>query len=49
MALTLITVTVLAIVALIIILHKVLKSDDDVDLTVNLKRGEMSVKKKKNK
>jgi hypothetical protein len=30
----------------IIILRQVLKSDNDVDLKVNFKRGEMSVKKK---
>jgi hypothetical protein len=30
----------------IIMLRQVLKSNDDVDLTVNIKKGEMSVKKK---
>jgi hypothetical protein len=34
---------------IIIMLRQVLKSNDDVDLTVNIKRGEMSVKKKSKK
>ena len=43
-----ITLTILLVLGLIIMLHQVLKSKDDVDLKVNLKRGEMSVKKKRN-
>ena len=42
-----ITMTVLLVLGLITMLHQVLKSKDDVDLKVNLKKGEMSVKKKR--
>jgi len=35
-------------IGFIIMLHQVLKSKDDVDLTVNLRKGEMNIKKKKN-
>lgn len=46
--------TVLIIIALLILgfyilLRQVLKSNDDIDLMVSIKKGEMNVKKKKSK
>jgi len=48
MALIIIIVSILLFVGFIIMLHQVLRSKDDVDLTVNIKKGEMNVKKKRN-
>lgn len=42
-----ITILGVFIVGFIIILYQVLKSKDDVELTMNVRKGEMSVKKKK--
>lgn len=39
--------TFLVFLGFMAMLHQVLKSKDDVDLTVNLKRGEMNLKKRK--
>jgi hypothetical protein len=46
--------TVLIIIALLILgfyilLRQVLKSNDDIDLMVSIRKGEMNVKKKKSK
>lgn len=43
-----ITITILLILGFYLLLRLVLKSNDDVDLSVNFKKGEMNVKKKKN-
>jgi|GEM_PF-5124347 len=40
--------TGLFILGFIVLLHQVLRSKDDVDLTVSFKKGEMNVTKKKN-
>lgn len=45
----LIILMILMFLGFIAMLYQVLKSNDDVDLTVNLKKGEMNLKKKKNK
>lgn len=45
---TIIILSSLVFLGFIIMLRQVLKSNDDVDLTVNFKKGEMNVKKKKN-
>jgi hypothetical protein len=48
MAILIITLSIILFLGFTIMLHQVLKSKDDVDLTVNLKKGEMNLKKKKN-
>lgn len=47
MATTIIVTLILFVVGLIILLYQILKSNDDVDFKVNIKKGEMSVKKKR--
>ena len=47
MATTIIIVSTLLFAGFIVMLHQVLRSKDDVDLTVSIKKGEMNVKKKK--